>query len=375
MFCFIKYYQTKKDQKSIITRQQKNTTMKNLIQKLQKTLINSRLFLGATLMIALMIPSTTMAQSSPAAVNLRTSGNFVVLAKTGISTTGTTSIVGDIGLSPSAATAITGFNLTADASDEFATSPLINGKVYAANYTSPTPTKLTTAVSDMQTAYTDAAGRSADFNEEYSGDITGQTLTTGVYKWGTDVLVSSAGVTISGSSTDVWIFIIAQNLTVANGAIIHLSGGAEASNIFWQVAGEATIGTTADFSGIILCKTKIDMQTGAAFSGRALSQTAVTLDANRVSSSTILGINNLTLQNDIGMYPNPGNNTLTVANSTNIKLDQLAIYDASGRQVNMIDLRGMQQEKSIDMSKLPPGVYMLQIQSDGAQTIKRWIKQ
>src|SRR5690606_33443103 len=144
-------------------------------------------------------------------------------------------------------------------------SSLVNGKIYAANYAAPTPTILTTAVSDMETAYTDAAGRTPDYTEMYAGDLTGQTLTTGVYKWGTDVLVSAGGVTISGSPTDVWIFEISGNLTVANGAIINLIGGAQAHNIFWQVAGQATLGTTSDFSGIILCQTQIDLQTGAAF--------------------------------------------------------------------------------------------------------------
>ncbi len=177
--------------------------MKIFTQNSKKTLIKVRCFLGTILMIALTMPSIAVSQSSPAPVNLGTSGNFVVLAKTGISTTGTTSIVGDIGVSPNNATAITGFNLVLDASGQFATSSLVSGKIYAADYGTPTPTMLTTAVSDMETAYTNAAGRTPDYTELYTGDLTGQTLTTGVYKWGTGVIVSAAGVTISGSATDV----------------------------------------------------------------------------------------------------------------------------------------------------------------------------
>jgi hypothetical protein len=142
---------------------------------------------------------------------------------------------------------------------------------------------MTTAISDMETAYTDAAGRTLpDHTELGSGDITSMTLTPGLYKWGTGVLISAAGVTISGSATDVWIFQIAQNLTVANGAIITLSGGALASNIFWQVAGQTTIGTTVAMKGIILCQTAIAMNTGATLNGRALAQSAVTLAGNTV---------------------------------------------------------------------------------------------
>jgi hypothetical protein len=220
--------------------------------------------------------------TSPASVNLGTAGNFVILAKTGISTTGTTAITGNLGLSPSAATFITGFALIGDGSSGYTTSALVTGNVYASDYTSPTPSNLTTAVSDMETAYTDAAGRAADVTEYAAGNISGRTLYRGVYKWGTGVLINS-DITISGDSTDVWIFQIAQDLTIANGVNITLSGGALAQNIVWQVAGQVAIGTTASVKGVILSQTQIALNTGAVLNGRALAQSAVTLDANTVT--------------------------------------------------------------------------------------------
>jgi len=144
---------------------------------------------------------------------------------------------------------------------------------------------LTTAVSDMETAFTDAAGRTnPTATELYAGDISGQTLLPGLYKWSSGVLITSAGVTLSGGANDVWIFQIAQNLTVNNAAIVHLTGGAQAKNIFWQVSGQATLGTTADFKGVILSQTLISLNTGAVMTGRALAQTAVTLNANAVTA-------------------------------------------------------------------------------------------
>src|SRR6185369_3822297 len=221
----------------------------------------------------------------PAPVNLGTAGNFVILAKTGVSTTGTTAVVGDIGLSPAAASFITGFGLIADPTNAFSTSSLVTGKVYASNYAVPTPVNLTAAVSDMQTAFTDAAGRTLpNFTELGAGDISGMTLVPGLYKWGTGVSVSSAGVTLSGGANDVWIFQIASNLTVNNSAIITLNGGAQARNIFWQVAGQATLGTAADFKGTILSQTLISLNTGAVMNGRALAQTAVTLNATAITA-------------------------------------------------------------------------------------------
>jgi hypothetical protein len=212
-------------------------------------------------------------------VNLGTAGNFVILAKAGISTTGVTAITGDIGASPVTATSITGFDLTADATNTFSRSTLVSGSIFAAGDTEPTPTMLTTAIGDMETAFTDAAGRTLpDHTELGAGNISGLTLTPGLYKWGTDVSMDTdAGVTLSGGTEDVWIFQVAQDLIINNSAIITLSGGAQAKNIFWQVAGKATLGTAAQFKGIILSKTLISMNSGTQFVGRALAQTEVTL--------------------------------------------------------------------------------------------------
>ena len=222
--------------------------------------------------------------AGPAPVELGRAGTLVILSKAGISTTGVTSIVGDIGVSPIAATAITGFDLILSPSGRYSTSSLIEGRVFASDYASPTPARMTAVVGDMETAYTDAEGRTLpDFTELYSGDLTGQTLTPGLYKWGTGVLISAGGVTLSGSPSDVWIFQIAQDLTVESGAIVTLAGGASAANVFWQVAGETTLGTTSRMKGIVLCATQIAMNTGARLLGRALAQTAVTLDANHIN--------------------------------------------------------------------------------------------
>jgi hypothetical protein len=240
---------------------------------------------GKTGSATLLVSTQPVVLTGPAAVNLGTAGNFVALAKTGISTTGTTAIVGDIGVSPAAASFITGFGLIADSTNTFATSSLVTGKVYAANYATPTPANMTTAISNMETAFTDAAGRSnPDFTELYAGDITGKTLVPGLYKWGTGVLVSSGGVTLSGGPNAVWIFQIAQDLTVSNSAIVTLSGGAQAKNVFWQVSGKTTLGPGANFSGNLLSQTLISVGTGATVTGRLLAQTAVTLDAARITA-------------------------------------------------------------------------------------------
>jgi hypothetical protein len=136
----------------------------------------------------------------------------------------------------------------------------------------------------METAYTDAAGRTLpDFNELATGNLGGLTLVPGLYKWTSSVTIPT-DVTIAGGANDVWIFQTSGNLTVAAAKNIVLSGGAQAKNIFWQVAGQATLGSTSHFEGIILSKTAITLQTGASMKGRALAQTQVALDNNAITA-------------------------------------------------------------------------------------------
>jgi hypothetical protein len=220
--------------------------------------------------------------AGPAPIDLGGASNFVILSKAGISTTGATHIWGNIGVSPIDSTAITGFDLNWVTGSPYATSALVTGNVYAPDYADPTPATLGTAVLNMETAYTNAAGLPADDTELYAGDLTGQTLYPGVHKWGTNVLVSAAGTTLQGNASDVWVFQISGTLTLASGANVYLSPNAQAANIFWQVAGDVTIGTTAVMKGTILCATQIAMQTTSSLEGRALAQTAVTLDATTV---------------------------------------------------------------------------------------------
>lgn len=219
----------------------------------------------------------------PGAINLGTAANYAILAKAGVSTTGTTMVTGDIGLSPASRTELTGFSETMDVSNEWSTSAYVTGKLYAADYADPTPATLTTAISDMETAYTNAAGLSnPDYTNLGAGEIGGLTLEPGLYKWGTGVSIAT-DVTIWGSDTATWVFQIEEDLVVANGVKVTLAGGALAENIVWQVGSHASLGTTSHFEGTLLTSTNIPASTGASVNGRLMAQTAVTLDANAIT--------------------------------------------------------------------------------------------
>ncbi|KDR71837.1 hypothetical protein GALMADRAFT_159231 [Galerina marginata CBS 339.88] len=220
----------------------------------------------------------------PAAVNLRTAGNFAVLAETGISTVPPSSITGNIGVSPIAAIGLTGFSQTLDSSGTFSTSLQVVGKLFAASYISPTPSQLTTAISDMRTAFTDASGRvSPGFINLASGNISGLVLAPGLYKWSSGVNALT-GFTIKGASTDTWIFQISGTLGLANGVRATLLGGALASNIVWVVSGAVTLQPASHLEGVVLGQTAATLQTGTSVNGRILVQTGAVLQV-----ATIVG--------------------------------------------------------------------------------------
>jgi Ice-binding-like len=211
-----------------------------------------------------------------APVNLGAAGGFAILTKSGVTDVYASAIKGNVGASPITGAAI---GLTC---------PEVTGTIYSVNAAGPAckvtnPTLLTTAVSNMETAYTDAAGRTLPSAVNLgAGKIGGLTLRPGLYKWNTAVYIST-DVTLSGGPNDVWIFQIAGTLTQASAKKVILAGGAQAKNVFWQVAGGVAIGTTAHFAGTILAKTLIAMNTGASTNGRLLAQTAVTLQQNSVT--------------------------------------------------------------------------------------------
>src|ERR1035437_5371161 len=261
-----------------------------------------------------------------------------------------------------------------DASNTFSTSILITGKVYASDYTIPTPTKMTTAIGEMEIAYNNAAGRKLpDYTELYLGNLTGKTLTPGLYNWSTGVQVSSGGVTISGTATDVWIFQIAQNLELTSGAIVTLSGGAMASNIFWQVAGQVALGTTVAMKGIILGQTAISMNTGATLNGRALAQTAVTLIANTAVTppATVTDVKNGSAPYKFALfqnYPNPFNPVTVISYQIPVSGKvSLKVFDALGKEIAEL----VNEEKSagnynvkFNGSNLSSGIYFYKLESN-----------
>ena len=231
----------------------------------------------AIMLAAVAFGTSSAAIAGLAPVDLGSAGTFAILSKTGVTNVYASAVTGNVGSSP-----ITGAAILVTCTE-------VSGIIFSVDAAGPLPCTLnaapflTLAVLDMELAYLDAEGRSSpDFTEVGAGEIGGLTLSPGLYKWGTGVMIST-DVTLTGGPNDVFIFQIAGTLLQANATRVTLAGGVQAKNIFWQVADVVAIGTTAHFEGIVLAKTMVAVKTGASVQGRLLAQTAVTLQMNAVT--------------------------------------------------------------------------------------------
>lgn len=209
------------------------------------------------------IPVQTIAHT---AVPMAGATNFAILGGSAISNTGSTVVTGDLGLSPG--TSVGGFGPGILNGTQHVNDPIANQ-----------------AKLDLTAAYNDAAGRTSTQIVTLSGNIGGLTLTPGLYKSTSSLSISSGDLTFDagGNANAVFIIQIASTLTTTSGRKVILAGGAQASNIFWQVGSSATFGTTSVFKGTVMAMQSITFNTGASLTGRALARTgAVVMAGNTI---------------------------------------------------------------------------------------------
>jgi hypothetical protein len=216
---------------------------------------------------ALAIPTSAMAIGT--APSLGTVGPFGVLAASTVTNTGPSTIGGDLGLYPG--TSITGF-------------PPGNvlGTIHA------TDAVAGNAQADTTTAYNTAAGEAPDVVLP-SADLTGLSLTPGVYPNGSAVRLDTNGtLTLNGQGNpaSVFIFQVGSTLTTGTNSKISYINGAQPCNVFWQVGSSATLGTSSLFVGTILADQSISVSDTVTVHGRLLaSNGAVTLIDDTITPS------------------------------------------------------------------------------------------
>lgn len=213
----------------------------------------------------------------PVPLAMFTANNFAVLAETEITSLAPSVITGNLGLSPAAG-----------ANNEVTCAEVI-GVIYILGSGNPrcmtvAPALLSQAVADGHGAWHDAVARVADYTEVGDGNIGGLVLPPATYRWSTGVHIAS-NLTLQGGPDDVWIFLIEHDLIVDPGVQILLDGGALPQNIYWvTVVDNVSIGESAQFKGVILAETFIDMKAGATIDGRLLAAQAIHLEGNTITA-------------------------------------------------------------------------------------------
>ena len=220
---------------------------------------------------ALVVGAFPMAALASTAPGLGMAKSFAVLAGTTVTNTGLTVITGDLGVSPG--TAVTGMTGPPD------------GTLHGTQHTG-TDALAIQAKKDLTTAYLVAKSSPCNFNET-GKNLGTQTLTPGTYCQTTAPTLTGT-LTLSGNG--VFIFQIGSTLVTGPGATVHLTGGAQACNVFWQVSSSATLDTTTTFVGTIMALTDISLKDAATIQGRALAQNGqVTLIHNQITAPTECG--------------------------------------------------------------------------------------
>ena len=85
----------------------------------------------------------------------------------------------------------------------------------------------------------------------------------------------------------MFVFQASSDLVTASDSVVELENGAQACNVFWQVASSATLASSSTFVGTIMALTSATLDSGATVEGRVLARNgAVTLDANTITVPT-----------------------------------------------------------------------------------------
>lgn len=126
-------------------------------------------------------------------------------------------------------------------------------------------------VADANLAYAQLDGNTCQ--TILTGTQAGAILAPGVYCFDAAAAVTGT-LTLNGSASGVWIFLVNGDLTGDN-FTVQMAGGGLACNVYWAPSGATTM-TTSNAKGTFIARQAITL-TGGSFHGRAIAGKAITL--------------------------------------------------------------------------------------------------
>lgn len=299
-------------------------------------------------------------------VDLGLAGNFTVLSATAITSASASSVItGDIGISPAAGSfitvacsEITGNIYQPDATYPGTTDPATTCALSGTANGGVLKTYVDTAILDIGTAYTAATGgantpaSNASFLNLGAGTLTAQTLTPGVYTWGSTLdITGDITLDCGGNSSEVFVFQVGTDLNLATTKQIILAGNCQASNIFWAVGGTTLLNAASHLEGNVITGpgtteiTLIASTPGVTVNGRLLGTKTIALQDN---SAVTIPDETPTLTT-ITVLPSSANVTLADTLQLNVTtLDQFGsainaslLYSSSNSSVATVNSSGV----------------------------------
>jgi hypothetical protein len=218
---------------------------------------------------AALLYGTSSALVAATPPSLGNAGSFAVLAGSEVTNTGLTTINGDVGISP-------GIGPLPHYHDN-GTVTFIGGAVHDADLAAQN------AQADKNAAY-GALDQTCDFSFTGTKELAGLTLVPGVYC--ADSFHLTAGtLTLSGVSSDTWIFKSGSDLIMTGGAATKVVS--PSCSVWWRVVSTAAFDAGSSLVGNILADTSITLAAGASLTGKALARTAeVTLSSSTITACT-----------------------------------------------------------------------------------------
>lgn len=222
---------------------------------------------GLAVIVISALAVSGLAASAKAAVvpiSLGKASGYGVIAGGGLVNNGQSKIIGDLGISP-------------------VISYVDNGAlVIKGDYHFGDP-GIIAAQADLTNAYNLASSETPTVTVPV--ELSGQTLFSGIY-------TNTSGFTLNGTlnfdaqNNPNALFIMKSPVALTTGAAskINLLNGAQACNIFWQVATTSSLGTNSDFKGNLLGKGAFVSGSGTIVQGRVLiGSGSVTLNTTQIT--------------------------------------------------------------------------------------------
>lgn len=143
-----------------------------------------------------------------------------------------------------------------------------------------------------------------------------------------------------------------------------------------NIVGEYSMGTTISVLNRILFGSRVIATNATGYTGIIAKYDNIRVTALKTIPQelidAILSTDNF-LADKFNLYPNPATNVVNITNSENMVVQQVTVYDISGKQLNTQSFN-YETQIQLNVENLASGTYMLHIQTNEGLAVKKLVK-